>query len=278
MAAEVRFAPPSMKLGTHIPLLTTLHESLYWALEHGMNAVQVFLGSPQSFTRRSLSDEDVLKCKYLIERYNMTVISHAPYVYNMAKKADAIPSLEKELHMVAAFGGNGVVLHPGSHPEQQKGLETLVEHIGQINFREGDLLLIENMAGQGNVLGSTLKELAFINDHLPDRCRPFVYFCVDTAHLWGRGEYHIETVEGVRQFWKDAQEVGLCERIRLCHLNDSKVSCGSCIDRHECIADGEIWSTNEDALKAWVQECTRRGIAMVMETDPSDMEKFLSVQ
>lgn len=273
---------PQYQLGTHIPLAPTLYETIENALSAGMKALQIFLGSPQSTQTRHIANHDLEKTNHLIHRFDMSCFVHTPYILNLAKpdkRSYHLSCISDLLKKTRQLGGIGVILHPGSNPDTRSGIKCIAEGLSQIQFHENELLLLENMAGQGNVLGGTLEEL---NDMFNQICQPnqsFIGFCIDTAHLWGRGEYRIDTVEGVDTFWKHIDELGMSSKIRLIHLNDSAVAFGSRVDRHALIGEGQIWSQDSQkiALKRWMDECGLRLIPMVMETDPSDIEKFYVV-
>ena len=278
-------AHPHYKLGAHVPLQRSVYETVLHALEHGMTALQLFLGPPQSFVRRSVSIDDAERCKTLVHRFDVALFSHAPYVYNLANPSSNIDgilaSLANEMYTVYKCGGRGVILHPGSNADRRGGILSISSAINRMAWKEGDALLLENMAGQGNVLGDTLQELADMYNALNETSRLHTFFCIDTAHLWGRGEYRISTTEGVQEFFSTTSQLILVDgtkfidRVRLIHLNDSAVEYGSHVDRHALIAEGHVWSHDQTSLKMWMDECSSRGIPMVMETDPSDMQKFL---
>lgn len=275
---------PKYRLGTHVPLMETVLQSVQQSLQKGMTCMQLFLGSPQSVNSRQLSDDDVRETRHLLDRFRMACFVHAPYILNLAKDSDKrafqLRCVESLLSKTAQFGGSGVVLHPGSNPDQAQGITCLAKGLSEMKIEENQYLLIENMAGQGNVLGGTLEDLAAIWSNISSQSvQEQVFFCIDTAHLWGRGEYRIDTVEGVRAFWTKADHMKMSSRIRLVHLNDSAVPFGSRVDRHALLGEGQIWQSDESkvALKSWMDECSKRAIPMVMETDPSDIEKFYMV-
>lgn len=273
---------PQYKLGTHVPLSSTLFETIHNAISAGMNAIQIFLGSPQSTQTRRVNDEDYVNTKHLIHRFNLSCFVHSPYILNFAKddkhpyQLSCIQDLLKKTHL---FGGKGVILHPGSHSDRAIGIKAIANGLSQLEFEKDQMLLLENMAGQGNVLGGTLEELNEMFTQICELNQNFIGFCIDTAHLWGRGEYRLDTIEGVDTFWIRADKLGMSNRIRLIHLNDSAVPFGSHVDRHALIGEGQIWTEDSQkiALKRWMDECSRREIPMVMETDPSDIEKFYVV-
>jgi AP endonuclease-1 len=291
MSNNIIFAHPRYRLGTHVPVEKTIYDTLYTSIHHGMSAIQFFLGSPQSFQRRTITDEDAKKVNELLDHFPTHLFSHAPYVFNLAGSVQhlawdgnreidqrvetAVNAISDELHNMAKIRG-GVVLHPGNFADKKKGCRAIAHSISMIDFKEGEFLLLENMAGQGNVIGSVLQELRDIYDHVDPNKQQYVYFCIDTAHIWGKGIYKIDTEEGVKTLWNDIDEI-LLGRVRLVHLNDSKVKCGACVDLHDLIGEGEIWSEKESkrALYRIMEECSKREIPMVMETHPSDMYKFM---
>jgi len=63
--------------------------------------------------------------------------------------------------------------------------------------------------------------------------------CLDTAHLWGAG-FDIATQSGLEQLvGRLDAELGR-DRVVMLHLNDSRTSLGSRLDRHEHIAAGQV--------------------------------------
>ena len=105
----------------------------------------------------------------------------------------------------------------------------------------GVVLAIENGSGTGFGLGTSIQQLAAIDDTLaargidPGRTG----FCLDTAHLWGAG-YALDTADAVDATLA-AFDAGLgLARVRLVHLNDSRSELGSHSDRHEHIGAGRI--------------------------------------
>ena len=48
---------------------------------------------------------------------------------------------------------------------------------------------MENAAGEGNKIASTLEEMRDIIEEVPVNLRPQVKVCIDTAHAFGAGLY-----------------------------------------------------------------------------------------
>jgi deoxyribonuclease-4 len=103
------------------------------------------------------------------------------------------------------------------------------------------LLVLENSAGSGDGIGTNLEELEAIFEAVAARGVPAgrVGLCLDTAHLWGAG-HDVATAEGVDALVDElGARIGL-ERLAMVHLNDSKATRGSRLDRHEHLGAGEM--------------------------------------
>lgn len=286
----ITFSRFGYKIGSHVPFQKNLEKTLTFSISLGMYTFQIFLGSPQSFRRTTLDKKDIEKCLSILDRFPTSIFVHAPYVLNLAgskeilawngddeqdqKTLAAIRSVESDLNQTALFG-KGVVLHPGTYKDKKKGCEAIAKSISQIDFHPMSNLILENMAGQGSVIGSSLEELRDIRNMVDKDKQKHVSFCIDTAHIWGKGLYHLNKKEGIDKMFQDIEDILGWENISLFHLNDSMVKCGSCVDRHHLLGEGEIWEKNKDMLHYLLERLKCKDIPCVMETDPSDMIKFL---
>lgn len=267
-----------LKIGTHIPFIKTLEKTLLYALETGMYSFQFFLGSPQSFKRSNLKKEDIEISLEIIERFPMNIFTHAPYVFNLAKNnsKDIILSLEDEIKKVSQFKGKGVVLHPGSNQDKNFGIVEIAKNISKINFESDSKLILENMSGQGNMIGSNLEELKEIKENIDENKRKFIGFCIDTAHIWGMGLYDLSKIDQIEKMFIDIDSILGLENICLFHVNDSKAKFGSKLDRHQLLCQGEIWGNGKgDSLRYLLKKINEYNIPIILETDPSDILKFL---
>ena len=101
--------------------------------------------------------------------------------------------------------------------------------------------MLENSAGSGDGIGTSIEELEAIFEAVAARGVPAgrVGLCLDTAHLWGAG-HDVATADGVDALVEElAARIGL-ERLAMVHLNDSKATRGSRLDRHEHLGAGEM--------------------------------------
>jgi len=126
------------------------------------------------------------------------------------------------------------------------------------------MLLLEMTAGAGTVLGSSFEEMATLIERIPPPHRKRVGVCVDTAHIFAAGYDIVNDYDGV---WARFDDVIGRPRLRLMHLNDSKVPLGSRKDRHELIGEGAI---GEGAFRRIMNDPLLAGIGKVIETPKLD--------
>ena len=121
--------------------------------------------------------------------------------------------LAHELRVARAYGAAYVNVHVGSHRGEgvEAGIARLAEGLVQVRELAGDewrdvTLVLENGSGGGYGLGSTIEELALIEEAATGAGieRDRFGYCLDTAHLWGAG-YAIDTADGRRRRPRDVR-------------------------------------------------------------------------
>ncbi len=242
------------RLGPHLPLKAGLSKAAERARVVGATAIQVFADNPTTWRRKPEppSDSDAFRAR-LAQLDIGPVAIHASYLINLCG-ADpvfwerSIEALAAELRMGVHYGARMVNVHIGSHRGlgRAAGIARLAAGISEVLARTGDApelphVVLENSAGAGDGVGSTVEDLADIAKALArsglgsDR----VGFCLDTAHLWGAG-YAIDERDELDVLLRRMDvEVGT-EWLRMIHLNDSSAGRGSSRDRHEHIGAGAI--------------------------------------
>ncbi len=193
------------------------------------------------------------------------LVAHTPYLVNLAASGElydrSVRALVHTLEVVEALEGLGAVTHIGS--AKDCGVAEAVRRVARA-VRKGlesthrVLVLLEGSAGR--TLGGTFEELRTFLDALDGDER--VGICLDTAHLYAAG-WDLRTPEGVEAMLVafDAQ-VGM-DRLRLVHLNDTPVACGSRVDRHENIGEGRI---GREGFRALVTHPRLRSLCGIIET------------
>ena len=120
--------------------------------------------------------------------------------------------------------------------------------------------LLENMAGAGNIIGSTFEDLRDIISLVNDKSR--IGVCLDTCHSFAAG-YDLRSKETFAQTMSKFDEVVGMKYLSALHLNDSKAPFGSHRDLHQNIGLGFL------GLRAFhnvMNEPRFEGLPMVLET------------
>jgi deoxyribonuclease IV len=97
---------------------------------------------------------------------------------------------------------------------------------------------------------------------IPEPCG----LCLDTAHLFSAG-YPIHTEEGLETFVGNLETLGLLQRLRLIHLNDSRTALASGRDHHENLGEGQLGFA---ALARVVRHPAFRNVPFVLEVPGAD--------
>lgn len=269
--------PNGRPIGPHAALGAGMAKAVDRAASIGASTFQVFTDNPTSWRRRPDAPRELPAFRARVAAHGLGPLAvHASYLVNLAGPDETFferscALLAAELRMSAAYGARLVNVHAGSHRGAgiEAGTVRLAEGVrrtldladatgwahasdpagaggpwpGEEHAGSGEppLLVIENGAGGGFGMGSTIEELALIDRALDaagvDRSR--VAYCLDTAHLWGAG-YAIDDPGRVDEVVAAFDAALGLDRLRLVHLNDSRSELGSRTDRHEHVAAGRI--------------------------------------
>ncbi|ETK36337.1 endonuclease IV [Microbispora sp. ATCC PTA-5024] len=215
---------------------------LKYAGDIGAEVIQVFVTNPRGW---ALSAGDPSEDAKLRES-GVPVFLHAPYLVNFGSPTAAtldnsVAVVRHTLRRGVETGARGVVVHTGSAVSQPRedALRQVREHVLPLLDElpgDGPDLLLEPMAGQGQMLCATVQDLGPYLEALEGH--PKVGVCLDTCHAFSAG-HDLASPEGVRETFDALGELAP-GRLKLIHANDSKDACGSKKDRHENIGSGHI--------------------------------------
>lgn len=247
----------------------------------GAGALQIFVDNPTAWRRRTEPPTELPRFRQRLADLDIGPIAvHAAYLINLAGPEDdfrnrSIAVLTEELRVAPSFGARFVNVHTGSH--KLTGLEAGIERIGAGVAQalaespagpDAAMLVLENSAGGGGGIGTTVDELAAILEsaarHGADPAR--VGLCLDTAHLWGAG-HRISDAQGIDALLEEVdRRVGI-GRVVMIHLNDSKSALGSRLDRHEHLGAGEIGIAG---IQRWLTHPALAHVTYYLETPGMD--------
>ena len=237
-----------MRLGAHIGTSGGLVEAVRQGRAIGAEAIQIFSKSPQMWAGPPVAPEAAAAFQEAVRAAPpLATAVHHGYLINLGSpKAFMLrrsrTAFLDEIRRAELLGVDGLIFHPGAHlgSGPVAGLRTIAESLrGALEaVPEGRVrLLLENAAGQGTALCSTLEELHSVLAAVdaPDR----VGVTLDTCHLFAGGT-DFRTEAGYGAFCDRVETILGRSTVRAFHLNDAKAGLGSHLDRHENIGKGEI--------------------------------------
>src|SRR5205814_2306863 len=200
----------------------------------------------------------------------LSIFAHANYLIKLATTnpqfhANSIRALSEELTRADQLELPFLVLHPGAHlgAGEEAGLEKIVAAINRVfrkNPKVKTRIALETTAGQGSCLGHRFEQIAYITDNVREPERLCV--CLDTAHIFAAG-YDIGSEAGIKRTFREFDRAIGLNRLAAIHMNDSKTSRGSRVDRHQHIGKGQI---GLDAFRFIMRDRRFRRIPKVLET------------
>jgi deoxyribonuclease-4 len=199
----------------------------------GAQAVQIFLGDPQSWSAPTGFPAEELK--EAMAGAGLALYIHAPYVINVATSNNKvrIPSrklLGYTMKVAAAAGAAGVVVHGGHVVEGDDpalGYANWAKALTEVNaLNLSTPLLIENTAGGERAMARHLNSIAELWKVIAEFNAGF---CLDTCHAHAGG-LNMESVV--------ADILAITGRIDLVHANGSRDEAGSGRDRHANFGEG----------------------------------------
>ena len=263
----------------------------------GGNLIQCFISDPIGHKTIKILDSDILNIKNTLNKFNMNIIIHSPYVLNFARefKLDSyrgslgsaksisskqerdssswwIKTLKTELQYASKIGAKGCVIHFGKylHLDKHSAIENMVNSLKYIieTIPKNVYIYLETSCGQGSELGYTLEEFAEIYNQFTDNEKESIKICIDTCHIFVAG-YDISKTNKFDQFLIEFDKLIGKQFIKLIHLNDSKKPLESHVDRHDLIGKGYIGLDGLKHVYKWAME---NKIDVILETGGEDDE------
>lgn len=237
----------SHKFGAHVGMAGGISNAVTNAMDIGANSFALFLKSPRRWESPPIKDDEAAKFAQLCEKYGYNprtdILPHGLYFINLAnpddeKEAKAYGLFVDDLKRCEKLNIGLYNFHPGSALDGPKrdALEKLAKNINRAIAETSFVkIVIENMAGHGNLIGSDIQDLRDVIDLVEDKSR--VGVCIDTCHLFAAG-YDISTKELYEAFWQKFDAVVGRQYLSAIHLNDSKAPLGANRDLHQKLGHG----------------------------------------
>lgn len=212
----------------------------------GFNTYQFFSKNQMQWKSKPIDQKSAIEHISNMKKFKIeSPVIHASYLLNLGTPEDdkrklSFEAFIDEINRASYLGVKLLVFHPGAHMGAgvKVALDNIVNNMNEaINKTKGSdvVLVVENTAGQGTVVGSKIEELSYIIEGIEDKSR--VGFCIDTCHAFQAGyDLNGKYDEIMDQF---ANSLGK-DKIMVFHLNDSKPPLGKHLDRHEMLGKGNL--------------------------------------
>jgi deoxyribonuclease-4 len=240
-----------LRIGIHTFKSGSLERAALKAQELGANTFQIFSSSPRTWRASRLDPAEIRDLERTRERFDLFPLAiHDSYLINLASceppvRRSSISAFRGEVERAIAIGAEYLVMHPGSCKGQslEQGIMNVIDGLAESTegLSSSKLtILLENTVGAGGQIGSRFEELAAIRQLAQDRLEIRVGYCLDTCHCYASGNYDVSTAAGLRQTVRCIDVMLGLENVGVIHANDSKGACGSHLDRHANIGEGQI--------------------------------------
>lgn len=266
-------------IGPHVSAAGGVENAPINAAEVGANAFALFTKNQRQWKSAMLSEKSIAAFKENCEKYGFNpahILPHDSYLINLGhpEKENLQKSREAfldEMQRCELLGLQMLNFHPGSHLNQismEECLETIAESINFVlDKTDGVTAVIENTAGQGSNVGFQFEQIAHIIHKVEDKNR--VGVCIDTCHIYSAG-YDIKTEKGYATTFQLFDEIIGAEYLKAIHLNDTKKTYASKVDRHDSIGKGFL---GVDFFKRLMQDDRFDNMPLILETPDENLWK-----
>lgn len=261
-------------IGAHVFVEGGVDSAITKAEEFGFTAIQIFTRNNNRWASKPLSEKEIKNFKEKLSKSNIkVVVSHDSYLINLCAIDNEILAKSRiafkdELDRCEQLGIPYLNFHPGSHggAGEEEGIKLIAESLNILhqqtkNYKVKSML--EATAGQGKALGYKFEQLAKIIELVDDKERMCV--CIDTAHIYAAG-YNIKDPSSYKKVMKEFDEIIGLDLLKCIHMNDSKKTLGSRVDRHDHIGKGEI---GLDGFSNIMNDKKLKDVALILETPKS---------
>lgn len=267
----------TLLLGAHMSIAGKMSYAIDLGESIGCTAIQIFTKSNRQWHAKAITQAEAMAFKEAWKNSSITsVIAHASYLINIGSpnknlEHKSVTALTLEMERCALLDVPYLVLHPGSHSDtdEEECLKRMSKNLDEIfkHVPHGSILL-ETMAGQGTSVGHTFEQLAQIIKHSKHKKRLGV--CFDTCHAFAAG-YDFTTEQSYKAMWKKFDKIIGINKLKAIHVNDSKQTCGSHVDRHADIGKGKMGTK---AFELLFNDPHLFDIPKILETPRSELSDY----
>lgn len=236
-----------------------------------INLIQIFVSAMTNY-----NDEKYKHVLKYIKIKKIKIVVHSSYSINLSKRWDEtswwIQQFIKEIECSNQLGALGIVIHIGKQLEMtiSEALNNMYTSLLYVHYKTRTLqkikIIIETSSGQGTEILTQIQELCKfmkkIYTHPDENVRNRFGICIDSCHVFAAGN-DIRTKQDMKIFFRYIHRSIGIDKIKLCHINDSKKGLGKNVDRHMNIGEGYL---GKDTLRRIIKFMKKLIIPIVLET------------
>lgn len=245
-----------MLIGAHCSASGGVDKAIDMAVALQATTLQLFTANQKRWVNPPLKTAAIDRWLQRWEETGLQLpMSHDSYLINLGSpttdvREKSILAMEQEIERCRQLAIPLLNFHPGSALKEPRVdcIAKIIESLCSLArlVQDGELtLLYETTAGQGSQVGSTFEEIATLVEGVKDALA--IGVCIDTCHIFAAG-YDLRTKESVHACLDEFDRIVGLQWLKAIHLNDSLKPCGSKVDRHAALGEGEIGWEGIEAL------------------------------
>ena len=264
-----------MRIGCHVSVAGGYLKAVNRAQTLGAECFQYFSKSPRMLRfQKKINYDDASAGRDRAAELGIITLAHAPYLINLSAPDDdlrraSVDALLWDLQVAHARATPAVVVHCGKHVGAgvAAAIDRMRTSLARVLAEDdtGVEVMLENTAGQGTEIGTTVEDLLALVDGLAEPNR--LGFCLDTQHAFAAGVLDPLKPQG----FDAVRTPAFHARLHAIHLNDSKVEAGHPADRHALLGQGHI---GDAGLTRLVTEPSWQDLPFYVETPVDDEEHY----
>ena len=225
----------------------------------------------QCFVNIKYNKKDYDPIKKELLNNNIKLVVHASYTINIAQNWSEhswwLKQFLHEIELAEYLGAYGIVIHLGKQLKlsNQEGINNMYTSMLYIYDQIKNLkikILFETSTGQGSEMCYNLDEFAYFFNKFKKLSDNKFRVCIDTCHIFQAG-YDIRNKKNIVKYFNNFEKLIGIKYIALLHLNDSKNTFGSKLDRHESLGKGYI---GKEGLQFIANFFLKQNIPIILET------------
>lgn len=256
-----------MYIGSHVSIRNGYFHAAKTAYSIGATAFQYFPKNPRSLKVKGYNEQDATNCFSFCQKHKIISIAHTPYPTKLIpedqlQEKQIIASMENDLSIAESCGSIGIVVHFGDKQTSDplSGYKKMIQILNSVlkDWKGKAIILLENNAGVGSIMGTTLEEMVQIRNLVNDPEK--IGFCFDTCHAYASGLWSGDNWGLIED---KGEKLGYFKHLKAVHLNNSKYPTGQRKDRHANLKNGFI---NEQQLTSFLYSPVIQNIPLILET------------